>query len=96
MVGEALSVLALLAAPGAVFNDIHSGARGTKSVAFKDHRSFIKDLDKIWPTTRACKQLGTSEILTLTSAIKMSLASTLRDMAQSGGMPRRKVLAAGS
>ncbi|CAE7383370.1 unnamed protein product [Symbiodinium pilosum] len=58
-----------------------------------DHRGLIKDLDKIWPTTRACKQLGTSEVLTLTSAIKMSLASTLRDIAQFGGMPRRKVLA---
>eukprot|EP00439_Symbiodinium_sp_Y106_P038369 s6715_g4.t1 len=58
-----------------------------------DHRGLIKDLDKIWPTTRACKQLGTSEVLTLTSAIKMSLASTLRDTAQRGVMPRRKVLA---
>ena len=70
-------------------------SRLPQKAASKDHRGLIKDLDKIWPTTRACKQLGTSEVLTLTSAIKMSLASTLRDTAQRGVMPRRKVLVPG-
>ncbi|CAJ1387868.1 unnamed protein product [Effrenium voratum] len=57
-----------------------------------DHRHLIKDLDRIWPTTRACQQMGSAEVLTLTSALKQALACQIRDL-ESGCLPRRKVLA---
>ncbi|CAK9058036.1 Rae1-like protein, partial [Durusdinium trenchii] len=58
-----------------------------------DHRHFIRDLDSVWPTMKACKQLGSSEILTLTSALKEALACRLCEIAQAQSLPRRKVLA---
>jgi len=76
-------------------SELRAAADGVvaEALTLLDHRGFILDLDKIWPTTRACKQLGSSEVVTLTSAIKTSLSCTLRDIAQSGGTSRRKILA---
>ena len=59
---------------------------------YQDHRHFIRDLDSVWPTMKACKQLGSAEILTLTSALKAALACRLREIAQARSLPRRKVL----
>ena len=57
----------------------------------EDHRHFIRDLDTVWPTMKACKQLGSLEILTLTSALKQALALRLR--AASSFCSRSKILA---
>eukprot|EP00434_Breviolum_minutum_P036627 symbB.v1.2.032459.t1/scaffold3893.1/size48745/4 len=58
-----------------------------------DHRHFIRDLDSVWPSMKAVRsQLGGSEILTLTSALKEALAKGLIDLVRTRS-PRSKVLA---